>query len=68
MAAAQTGIVVRPGARTVPLLAVTVTNQEATARTLVSLDLGTRPREPGRRIVDSELGDLTLYLTTATDA
>jgi hypothetical protein len=63
VAAAQTGIVVRPGARTVPLLAVTITNQEATPRTLVSLDLKDATTGPGTQDqLDSELGDLTLYL------
>ena len=63
VAAVQTGTVVRPGARTVPLLAVTIANHEGAARSLVSLDVKNATVGPGTKDqLDSELGDLTLYL------
>jgi len=63
VAAVQTGAVVRPGSRAVPLVAVTVTNHESAPRTLLSLDLKNTTTGPGTKDqLDSELGDLTLYL------
>ena len=62
VAVTQAATNVWPGARAVGLFDVTVTNHEATPRTLASLDLANATAGPGvPDQLDSELGDLTLY-------
>lgn len=61
--ALQTGAVVRPGSRAVSLVTITVTNHESAPRTLASVDLRNATTGPGSKDqLDSELGDLALYL------